>query len=180
MKGLDSFDNIILGISHHLHTSIGCIIADNAWIVIQGIETLSLRMERHCENAIKVALHLKSHPDVSWVRYPGLPDDPQYAKAKKYLKGTGGPMVVFGIKYDDGKAAGQKFIDSLELFSHVANVGDARSLAIHPASTTHSQMSEQQLAGAGCPADMVRLSVGIEAIDDILGDLDQALVVSTK
>lgn len=157
-----------------------CMSPDNAWIIIQGIETLSLRMERHCENAIKVALHLKSHPDVSWVRYPGLPDDPQYAKAQKYLKGTGGPMVVFGIKSDDGKAAGQKFIDSLELFSHVANVGDARSLAIHPASTTHSQMSEQQLAGAGCPADMVRLSVGIEAIDDILGDLDQALVVSTK
>lgn len=124
-------------------------IADNAWIIIQGIETLSLRMERHCENSMKVALHLKSHPKVAWVRYPGLPDDPQYKKAQKYLKGTGGPMVVFGIKADDGKLAGQKFIDSLELFSHVANVGDARSLAIHPASTTHSQMSEDQLAGAG-------------------------------
>ena len=98
---------------------------------------------------MKVALHLKSHPKVAWVRYPGLPDDPQYEKSQKYLKGTGGPMVVFGIKADDGKLAGQKFIDSLELFSHVANVGDARSLAIHPASTTHSQMSEEQLAGAG-------------------------------
>jgi len=137
-------------------------------------------MERHCENAMKVAKHLKSHQLVSWVRFPGLEDDPQYEKSKKYLKGTGGPMVVFGIKAEDGKVAGQKFIDSLKLFSHVANVGDARSLAIHPASTTHSQMSEEQLSGAGCPSDMVRLSIGIEAIADILEDLDQALTASTK
>ena len=137
-------------------------------------------MERHCENAMKVAKHLKSHPLVSWVRFPGLPDDPQYEKSLKYLKGTGGPMVVFGIKAEDGKVAGQKFIDSLQLFSHVANVGDARSLAIHPASTTHSQMNEEQLEGAGCPSDMVRLSIGIEAIADILEDLDQALTASTE
>ena len=95
-----------------------CLSPDNAWVIIQGIETLSLRMERHCENSMKVATHLKDHPDVAWVRYPGLPDDPQYEKAQKYLRGTGGPMVVFGIKSDDGKAAGQKFIDSLGLFSH--------------------------------------------------------------
>ena len=147
-----------------------CMSPDNAWIIIQGIETLSLRMERHCENSMKVALHLKDHPDVAWVRYPGLPEDPQYEKAQKYLKGTGGPMVVFGIKADDGKLAGQNFIDSLSLFSHVANVGDARSLAIHPATTTHSQLSEEQLRNAGCPADMVRLSIGIESIQDITGE----------
>ena len=151
---------------------------DNAWIIIQGIETLSLRMERHVENAMKVALHLKDHPSVAWVRYPGLPDDPQHAKAQKYLKGTGGPMVVFGIKAEDGKEAGKKLIDSFKLFSHVANVGDARSLAIHPASTTHSQLNEQQLKDAGCPSDMVRLSIGIESIGDILADLDQALAKS--
>jgi O-acetylhomoserine (thiol)-lyase len=157
-----------------------CLSPDNAWIIIQGIETLSLRMERHCENSMKVALHMKDHPNVAWVRYPGLPDDPQYEKAQKYLKGTGGPMVVFGIKSTDGKVAGQKFIDSLMLFSHVANVGDCRSLAIHPASTTHSQMSEEQLVGAGCPADMIRLSVGIEDIKDILEDLDQAIAVAVR
>ena len=156
-----------------------CLSPDNAWIIIQGIETLSLRMERHCENSLKVALHLKDHPDVAWVRYPGLPDSPQYEKAQKYLKGTGGPMVVFGIKASDGKVAGQKFIDSLLLFSHVANVGDCRSLAIHPASTTHSQMSEEQLVDAGCPADMIRLSIGIEDIADILEDLDQAIAVAS-
>ncbi|KAL7511113.1 hypothetical protein ACHAXN_008811 [Cyclotella atomus] len=119
----------------------GCMSPDNAWMIVQGIETLSLRMERHCENSLKVARHLEAHPDVAWVRYPGLPSDPQYKKAQKYLKGTGGPMVVFGIKSDNAKDAGQKFIDSLKLFSHVANVGDVRSLAIHPASTTHSQLS---------------------------------------
>ncbi|KAL7529564.1 hypothetical protein ACHAXR_003031, partial [Thalassiosira sp. AJA248-18] len=157
-----------------------CMSPDNAWIIIQGIETLSLRMERHCENSMKVALHLKDHPDVAWVRYPGLPEDPQYEKAQKYLKGTGGGMVVFGIKSDDGKMAGQHFIDSLSLFSHVANVGDARSLAIHPASTTHSQMSEEQLSNAGCPPDMIRLSIGIESIGDITEDLDQALAKAIK
>jgi O-acetylhomoserine (thiol)-lyase len=153
----------------------GCMSPDNAWIIIQGIETLSLRMERHVENALKVALHLKDHPGVAWVRYPGLPEDPQYDKAQKYLRGTGGPMVVFGIRSDDGKKAGELLIDSLKLFSHVANVGDARSLAIHPASTTHSQLTEKQMKDAGCPPDMVRLSVGIESISDILADLDQAL-----
>lgn len=136
-------------------------------------------LRRHCENAMKTALHLKDHPLVSWVRYPGLPDDPQHEKSKKYLKGKGGAMVVFGIAAKDGKEAGQKFIDSLSLFSHVANVGDARSLAIHPASTTHSQLSPEQAMEAGCPVDLVRLSVGIEAIEDILADLDQALATAS-
>ncbi|KAL3797575.1 hypothetical protein ACHAWO_012589 [Cyclotella atomus] len=153
----------------------GCMSPDNAWMIVQGIETLSLRMERHCENSLKVARHLEAHPDVAWVRYPGLPSDPQYEKAQKYLKGTGGPMVVFGIKSDNAKDAGQKFIDSLKLFSHVANVGDVRSLAIHPASTTHSQLSEEAQINAGCPPDMIRLSIGIETISDIIADLDQAI-----
>jgi len=153
----------------------GCMSPDNAWIIIQGIETLSLRMERHCENALAVAEYLKDHPKVAWVRYPGLPDDSQYEKTQKYLKGKGGAMVVFGIKSSDAKAAGTQFIDSLVLHSHVANVGDARSLAIHPASTTHSQLSEEQQLAAGVAPDLVRLSVGIETVSDIIADLEQAL-----
>ena len=153
----------------------GCISPDNSWIIIQGIETLSLRMERHCENAMKVAEHLVKHPQVSWVKYPGLSSDPNYELAQKYLKGTGGPLVVFGVKSDNPKKAGQQFIDSLKLHSHVANVGDARSLAIHPASTTHSQLNEAQLQSAGVSPDLIRLSVGIESIEDILADLDRAL-----
>lgn len=153
-----------------------CISPDNSWVVIQGIETLSLRMERHCENAMKVAKHLQSHPKVGWVRYPGLPDDLQYAKAQKYLKGRGGAMVVFGIKADtDATVAGKNFIENLKLVSHVANVGDAKTLAIHPASTTHSQMNGEQQIAAGVEPEMVRLSIGIETCADILDDLDQAL-----
>ena len=153
----------------------GCISPDNSWIVLQGIETLSLRMERHCENALKVAEYLKGHPKTAWVRYPGLPDDSQHEKAKKYLKGKGGAMVVFGIKSDDGKKAGEQFINSLILHSHVANVGDARSLAIHPASTTHSQLKEAEQRSAGVSPELVRLSVGIETASDIIADLEQAL-----
>jgi len=150
-----------------------CIAPDNSWFLIQGIETLPLRMERHCENALAVAKYLKAHPRVEWVRFPGLEDDPEYEKNVKYLRGKGGGMVVFGIK--GGAEAGSKFIDSLKLFSHLANVGDAKSLAIHPATTTHSQLTaEQQLAGGIAP-EMVRLSVGLEHIDDILADLDKAL-----
>lgn len=150
-----------------------CISPDNSWQFLQGIETLPLRMERHCENSLAVALHLKNHPQVEWVRFPGLTDDPEYAKNEKYLRGKGGSVVVFGIK--GGAEAGAQFINSLEMFSHVANLGDAKSLAIHPATTTHSQLtSEQQLAG-GIKPELVRLSVGIEHIDDILADLDQAL-----
>ena len=150
-----------------------CIAPDNSWQFLQGIETLPLRMERHCENSLAVAIHLKNHPSVEWVRFPGLTDDPEYAKNEKYLRGKGGSVVVFGIK--GGAEAGAKFINNLEMFSHVANLGDAKSLAIHPATTTHSQLtSEQQLAG-GIKPELVRLSVGIEHIDDILADLDQAL-----
>lgn len=153
-----------------------CIAPDNSWFLLQGIETLALRMDRHCENALAVAKHLKTHPEVTWVRYPGLEDDPQYAANQKYLRGKGGAMVVFGIK--GGMEAGKKFIDSLQLVSHLANVGDAKSLAIHSASTTHSQLNEEQQAAGGITPDLVRLSIGIEHIDDILADLDQALAAS--
>jgi O-acetylhomoserine (thiol)-lyase len=130
-------------------------------------------MERHCENALAVAKHLQSHPKVEWIRYPGLPDDPQFHNNLKYLRGKGGSMVVFGIK--GGGSAGAQFIDSLKLFSHLANVGDAKSLAIHPATTTHSQLTPEQQAAGGITPELVRLSIGIEHIDDILQDLDQAL-----
>ena len=150
-----------------------CIAPDNSWQFLQGIETLPLRMERHCENSLAVAKHLKNHPGVEWVRFPGLEDDPEFSKNQKYLRGKGGSVVVFGIK--GGAEAGAKFINSLQMFSHVANLGDAKSLAIHPATTTHSQLSsEQQLAG-GIRPELVRLSIGIEHIEDILTDLEQAL-----
>ncbi len=150
-----------------------CIAPDNAWQFMQGIETLPLRMDRHCENALATAEHLKNQKQVEWVRYPGLKDDPEYAKNQKYLGGKGGAMVVFGIK--GGKETGARFIDSLNMFSHLANVGDAKSLAIHPATTTHSQLNEEQQRDAGISPEMVRLSIGIEHIDDILADIDQAL-----
>ncbi len=149
-----------------------CISPDNAWLFLQGIETLPLRMERHCENAMKVAEFLHDHPKVSWVRYPGLPDDPSFPVANRYLKNGFGAMVVFGIK--GGREAGQRFIDGLRLFSLLANVGDAKSLALHPSSTTHSQMSDEQQAVGGITPDMIRLSIGIEHADDIIGDLAQA------
>lgn len=150
-----------------------CISPDNAWMFMQGIETLPLRMERHCENALKVATHLNDHSSVEWVRYPGLPNDPSYAKNEKYLNGMGGAMVVFGIA--GGTEAGRTFIESVELFSHLANVGDARSLAIHPATTTHSQLNEEQQIAGGIRPEMIRLSVGIEHVDDIIEDIDRAL-----
>jgi O-acetylhomoserine (thiol)-lyase len=150
-----------------------CISPDNAWMFLQGIETLPLRMERHCENALAVARFLQGHAKVEWVRFPGLPGDPNFALNEKYLGGKGGGMVVFGIQ--GGKEAGQKFIESLRLFSHLANVGDAKSLAIHPATTTHSQLTEDQQAAGGISPGLVRLSVGLEHISDILEDLTQAL-----
>jgi len=146
---------------------------DTAFEVMSGLETLSLRMEKHCSNAKKAAEFLSSHKSVEWVRFPGLESDPSYELSEKYLNGTGGTMVVFGIK--GGKEAGQKFIDNLKMFRHVANVGDTRSLAIHPASTTHSQLDEDQLIAAGSPPELVRLSIGIEDIEDIVEDLSQAL-----
>jgi O-acetylhomoserine (thiol)-lyase len=150
-----------------------CISPDNAWIFAQGIETLPLRMERHCQNAWAVAEYLEDHAKVEWVRYPGLPGDPAHPMNEKYLNGMGGPMVVFEIR--GGQDAGRRFIESLELFSHLANVGDAKSLAIHPATTTHSQLNPEQQAAGGITPGLVRLAVGIEHIDDILADLEQAL-----
>lgn len=150
-----------------------CLSPDNAWIFLQGIETLPFRMDRHVENAAKVAEYLKSHPKVAWVRFPGLKDDPAHAVASKYLKKGFGGMVVFGVK--GGAEAGAKFIESLELFSHLANVGDAKSLALHPASTSHSQLSEEQQRAGGLTPELIRLSIGIENIEDILEDIEQAL-----
>lgn len=150
-----------------------CISPDNAWMFLQGIETLPLRMERHCSNAKAVANHLDGKEGVEWVRYPGLNDEKSGVLADKYLDGKGGAMVIFGI--NGGAAAGSKFIDSLELFSHLANVGDVKSLAIHPATTTHSQLSAEAQKAGGITPELVRLSVGIEHIDDIIADIDQAL-----
>ncbi|MEN7973230.1 MAG: O-acetylhomoserine aminocarboxypropyltransferase/cysteine synthase family protein [Verrucomicrobiota bacterium] len=150
-----------------------CISPDNAWQSLQGIETLGLRMERHSENGLAVAKHLKDHSKVEWVRHPALEGDPSYELAQKYLPNGAGGMVVFGVK--GGVEAGKKFIENLKLFSHLANVGDARSLAIHPASTTHSQLTEEQQAASRITPDLVRLSVGLEHIDDILSDIEQAL-----
>jgi O-acetylhomoserine (thiol)-lyase len=150
-----------------------CTSPDNAWMFLQGIETLPLRMERHCSNAQAVAEYLKKHPKVQWIRYPGLKDDPTYPVASRYLKKGFGGMVVFGVK--GGRPAGEKFINSLKLLSHLANVGDAKSLALHPASTSHSQLSEEQQREGGLTPELVRLSIGIEHIDDILADIEQAL-----
>ena len=150
-----------------------CISPDNAWMILQGIETLPLRMERHSQNGLAVAKHLQNHDQVEWVRQPALDGDPSNELAKKYLPDGAGGMVVFGIK--GGIEAGKKFIENLKLFAHLANVGDARSLAIHPASTTHAQLTEEQQAAARISPDLIRLSVGLEHIDDILSDIDQAL-----
>ena len=145
----------------------------NAFLLLQGLETLHLRMERHCANALAVAEFLEKHPRVSWVNYPGLASNKYHDLARKYLpKGAGG-IMTFGIQ--GGQAAGVKFIESAQFISHLANVGDAKTLVIHPASTTHRQMSEEDQIKAGVTADMVRLSIGIEGIDDILWDIDQAL-----
>lgn len=151
---------------------------DNAWIFIQGIETLPLRMEKHSENAMKVAEFLKKDPRVTWVRYPGLTDDPSHPVAKKYLKNGFGGMVVFGIK--GGYEAAVKLIDNISLFSHLANVGDAKSLILHPASTSHSQLSEAQQRESGLTPDLVRLSIGLEHIDDIIEALEKALSLSQQ
>lgn len=145
----------------------------NSWQTLQGVETLSLRMDRHVHNAQAVAEFLEKHPQVGWVKYPGLKSHPDHERAKRYLPKGPGAILGFGIK--GGAAAGQKFIERLQLFSHLANVGDARSLAIHPATTTHSQLTPEQQVTAGVSPDFVRLSIGLEDIEDILWDLDQAL-----
>jgi O-acetylhomoserine (thiol)-lyase len=155
----------------------------SAWQILQGTETLHLRMERHCANALRVAEHLRSHPMVSWVNYPGLPEHPQHALVQRQMGGASG-LLAFGVKSrsagaEGGLAAGVKFIESAQFMSHLANIGDTRTLVIHPASTTHRQLDESQQRAAGVLPDMVRMSVGIEHIDDILWDIDQALAAAS-
>jgi O-acetylhomoserine (thiol)-lyase len=145
----------------------------NSFLFLQGLETLHLRMPRHSENGLAVARHLETHPAVAWVNYPGLASSPEKKRAEKYLPRGAGAIIGFGIR--GGAAAGRKFIDSLRLVSHLANVGDAKSLAIHPASTTHQQLSPEEQAATGVTPDFVRLSIGIEHIDDIIADIDRAL-----
>ena len=148
----------------------------NAFLILQGMQTLPLRMERHCENALAVAKYLDAHPRVAWVRYGGLADSPYYELAQKYTNGKPSALMSFGIK--GGFDAGVKFYDALELFLRLVNIGDVKSLAAHPASTTHRQLSEAELESAGVTPDMIRLCIGIEHIDDIIADLDQALAAS--
>jgi O-acetylhomoserine (thiol)-lyase len=145
----------------------------NAWLMLQGLETLPVRMQRHCENAMRVAQFLEGHAKVAWVNYPGLPGNRHHALAKRYMPKGAGSLLSFGI--EGGYDAGVKFIEGLQFVSHLANIGDAKSLVIHPASTTHRQLSEEDQVKAGVPRDMVRLSIGLESIDDIVWDLDRAL-----
>ena len=150
-----------------------CLSPFNSFLFLQGLETLHLRMPRHCDNALAVARHLEQHPLVSWVNYPGLASHPDHARAKKYLSAGQGAILGFGIK--GGATAGAKFIDNVRLASHLANIGDAKTLVIHPASTTHQQLSPEEQLAAGVTPDYIRVSVGIEDIKDILADFDQAL-----
>ena len=148
----------------------------NSFLIMQGIESLPVRMDRHCENAVKAAEYLRDHPQVNWIKYPALPDSPEKPLVDKYMGGRGSSILSFGIK--GGREAGAKFIDALQLVVRLVNIGDAKSLACHPATTTHRQLSAQELAKAGVSEDLVRLSIGIEHIDDILADLEQALAAA--
>ena len=148
----------------------------NAFLLLQGLETLPLRMERHVDNAMVVAKHLQSHSQVAWVHYAGLPDSKYYDLAQKYTKGRPSALLSFGVK--GGYDAGVKFYDALKLFKRLVNIGDAKSLAAHPASTTHRQLTESEQADAGVTSDMIRLCIGIEHIEDIVADLDQALAAA--
>jgi O-acetylhomoserine (thiol)-lyase len=150
----------------------------NSFLFLQGLETLHVRMPRHCENALGVAKFLETHPAVAWVNYPGLPSHPDYERASKYLPNGQGAILGFGIR--GGAEAGKKFIDNVKLASHLANIGDAKTLVIHPATTTHQQLSEEEQRSAGVTPDYIRVSVGIEDLDDIKADLDQALQASQK
>jgi len=150
----------------------------SAWLLLQGLESLPMRMDRHCANALGVAKFLQDHPRVAWVNYPGLPGNKYFSLAQKYLpKGASG-LLNFGVK--GGAKAGERFIEAAEFMSHLANIGDAKTLIIHPASTTHRQMSDEEQLKAGVTPDMIRMSVGIESLDDILWDIDQALSASAK
>ncbi|EAU54264.1 O-acetylhomoserine aminocarboxypropyltransferase/cysteine synthase family protein [Mariprofundus ferrooxydans] len=149
----------------------------NAFLILQGIETLTLRMERHCDNAMAVAKHLQNHPAVNWVQYAGLPDSPYHALAQKYCNGRPSALLTFGVK--GGFEVAEKFYDALGMFKRLVNIGDTKSLAAHPASTTHRQLTESELKTAGVTPDMIRLCIGIEHIDDIIADIDQALATAT-
>jgi len=155
-----------------------CLSPFNSFLFLQGLETLELRMERHSANALAVARHLQSHSAVSWVNYPGLAEHPSHALAEKYLRGKYGALVGFGIK--GGLEAGKRFIESVQLFSHLANIGDSKSLVIHPASTTHQQLTTEEQAATGVTPAFTRLSVGIEDVEDIIADLDQALAKAAQ
>ena len=176
MKFWDAFGNISFIIKARvegLRDTGACISPFNSFLLLQGIETLGMRMEAHLRNAMAVAHHLEGHPKVEWVRYASLPKSPYFHLAQKYTPRGAGAVFSFGLK--DGYEAGKRFIDSLRIFSHLANVGDARSLVIHPASTTHQQLSLSEQQGAGVLPEMIRLSIGLEDVDDLIWDLDQAL-----
>jgi O-acetylhomoserine (thiol)-lyase len=164
--------------NHMLRDFGACLSPFNAFLFLQGLETLHLRIERHCKNALAVAKFLKKHPNVCWVNYPGLPEHPSHKTAKKYLKNQYGGLVGFGIK--GGLKAGKKFIESVKLLSHLANIGDAKSLVIHPASTTHQQLTKEEQQETGVTEDYIRLSIGLENIEDIKEDIDQALKKAVK
>jgi O-acetylhomoserine (thiol)-lyase len=155
-----------------------CLSPMNAWLLIQGLETLAVRMEAHVKNALTIAQFLGRHDAVAWVKYPGLPSSPYRTLVQRYLPQGAGGIVTFGVR--GGRDAGERFIEALELWSHLANMGDAKSLVIHPASTTHSQLSDAELVAAGITPDMVRLSVGIEDVDDLIWDLEQGLAAASK
>jgi O-acetylhomoserine (thiol)-lyase len=160
-----------------------CLSPFNAFLLIQGLETLSLRMQRQSESALRVARFLEGHPAVAWVAYAGLPSHPDHGLASKYLPNGAGAVFSFGLKAGtaaEGRAAGRKFIEALQLFSHLANIGDVRSLVIHPASTTHQQLSDEELAKGGVSPELIRLSIGLENVEDLLWDLDQALPAPSR
>jgi len=146
----------------------------SSFMILQGIETLPLRMDRICENSLAIAQHLQNHPKVAWVNYAGLPDHPDHALVQRYMNGKASGILSFGLK-ESGREAGARVLDAFKLFTRLVNIGDAKSLATHPASTTHRQLDADELAKAGVSEDMLRLSVGIEHIDDLLADLNQAL-----
>jgi len=181
LKFVEAFGNLayIIKVRVQLLRDIGPALSPfNAFLVLQGVETLSLRVQRHSDNALKVAQFLDKHPAVTWVNYPGLPSHPTHALAKKYLRHGFGAILGFGIK--GGLQAGIKFINAVKLLSHLANLGDAKSLVIHPASTTHQQLSPAEQLETGVTEEYVRLSVGIEEVDDIIADIDQALRAASK
>ena len=178
LKSIGNIAYIVHIRTHWLRDVGGCMSPFAAFLFLLGIETLHVRMPRHCENALKVAQWLRKHPAVEWVNYPGLPDHPYHANVKKYLPDGAGAIIGFGIR--GGSAAGIRLINNVKLLSHLANIGDAKSLIIHPASTTHSQLTAEEQQRTGVTPEYVRLSIGIEDVEDILADLDQALGASQK